>query len=249
MSWRIGLKIGKVLAKVKNLGRVALGPWGKEYRTIGDIWTGKFPEVSKQVPLSVLEKGFMTFLVFVRSFSLVHIGDFIRKYEKQSFLSEMYVLSWLIVLVLMLLGFDQLGPVWCALVVVYRLIDGLNYRLCIVFVDRYQKGWGLRSLNRSLILLLVNYCEIVVGFAVLYLVTRSVGYSLEGPLTSRIDSLYFSVITITTLGYGDISPISPLGKLLTVTETLMGFIMVVLVIGTFLTGMRNIRNIGAKDVK
>ncbi len=129
------------------------------------------------------------------------------------------------------------------LLVCYRLVDGLNYRLCIIFVDRYKEDWGLRSLNRSLILLFINYLEIIVGFATLYLLTGSVGYKVGVPLLSRSDALYFSVITITTLGYGDIKPILEIGKWLSLTETIMGFILVVLVVGTFLTGVQDIQNL------
>ena len=39
-------------------------------------------------------------------------------------------------------------------------------------------------------------------------------------VTSPIDSLYFSTITITTLGYGDILPVNNTGKFLVVIETI-----------------------------
>ncbi|HED38439.1 MAG TPA: two pore domain potassium channel family protein, partial [Ignavibacteria bacterium] len=44
------------------------------------------------------------------------------------------------------------------------------------------------------------------------------------------DSLYFSVVTITTLGYGDISPTGGIGKLLTGSEAVFG----ILILGLFL---------------
>ncbi len=47
---------------------------------------------------------------------------------------------------------------------------------------------------------------------------------------SFIDSLYFSTITFTTLGYGDILPISWIGKLLVMSEVLLGFSMLGLLV-------------------
>jgi len=70
-----------------------------------------------------------------------------------------------------------------------------------------------------------------------------VGYNKLHPISSPRDALYFSVVTITTLGYGDIHPVTGTGRWLSLIQTLMGFILVVLVFGTFLTGVRNIHNL------
>lgn len=46
---------------------------------------------------------------------------------------------------------------------------------------------------------------------------------------SLVDSLYFSVITLTTVGYGDITPHTTIGKIFTVFYVLIG----IAIIGAF----------------
>jgi hypothetical protein len=48
----------------------------------------------------------------------------------------------------------------------------------------------------------------VFGFAVLYSFTNK----FNKPLSHWFDSIYFSTVTSSTIGYGDLYPIDPLGK-------------------------------------
>jgi hypothetical protein len=65
-----------------------------------------------------------------------------------------------------------------------------------------------RSYKRSMLLLFFNYIEMVFGFAVLYSFTNK----FNKPLSHWFDSIYFSTVTSSTIGYGDLYPIDPLGK-------------------------------------
>ena len=49
-------------------------------------------------------------------------------------------------------------------------------------------------------------------------------------LTMAIDFLYFSAVTVSTVGYGDICPKTPLAKLLTTAEIVFGFVLIVIVL-------------------
>lgn len=63
------------------------------------------------------------------------------------------------------------------------------------------------------------------------LTTGTVGFTLiEG--MAPIDALYFSVVTVATVGYGDIHPVTPAGRLLAVAVILTG-------VGTFLYVVAN----------
>jgi hypothetical protein len=70
------------------------------------------------------------------------------------------------------------------------------------------------------------------------LICASLYFSITGIFEDVVtfgDSLYFSVVTITTLGYGDFYPISPMGKTIAAFEALLGVIL----IGLFLLSVSN----------
>ena len=64
-----------------------------------------------------------------------------------------------------------------------------------------------------------------------FLVIGTVAYHyIEG--WTWLDSLYFSVITLTTIGYGDFSPQTPLGKLFTMGYIIIGVALILGFINT-----------------
>ncbi len=78
---------------------------------------------------------------------------------------------------------------------------------------------------------LTSYALIVVVFGCLYriadLTTPSPQFSLHGTAAriTFVDGLYYSVATITTLGFGDIAPVSNLVRVLTAVEVVSGVMM------------------------
>jgi voltage-gated potassium channel len=67
--------------------------------------------------------------------------------------------------------------------------------------------------------------------ALLLLVGTLVFHEVEG--WSYLDSFYFSAITLATVGYGDFTPKTPTGKLLTVFYIFMGFGLLVALLTRF----------------
>lgn len=210
-----------------------------EGKLIVKIWRGKFPRGFKPRP-SCLERIVMTVLILIRILSLSRIKELFRKEECRFFVVELYTVGWLIALCIMLVNSSTSEtPMICFCVLCwYRIIDAVNYCLCILFVDRYKRDWHPRSWNRSLILLFIIYLTLIVAFAVLYLQTQSVGAD-KVALTDWGQAIYFSLVTITTLGYGDYTPLNSTGEWLVVAETMLGFVLVVVIIGAFLTGLHD----------
>jgi hypothetical protein len=67
----------------------------------------------------------------------------------------------------------------------------------------------------------------VSGSLVTLLVCGTIFYSfVEG--WSALDSLYFSVVTLTTVGYGDLAPKTAAGKIFTIIYLLMGISVIVM---------------------
>ena len=80
-------------------------------------------------------------------------------------------------------------------------------------------------------LAILNYAEILLWFAAVYLVLASEFAGKPGdiiPNTSAL-ALYYSVITMSTLGYGDIAPASTLTYALATVQPLIGLFFVLLI--------------------
>jgi hypothetical protein len=58
---------------------------------------------------------------------------------------------------------------------------------------------------------------------------------------SSVDFLYFSFTTLTTLGYGDLTPVHSLGKMLAVSEALLGQIYLVSVVALLVGNIGRVR--------
>jgi voltage-gated potassium channel len=82
-----------------------------------------------------------------------------------------------------------------------------------------------------------SYLELISNFALIH---YTLSHVLPFCLYSRdfrdvAEAFYFSAITMTTVGYGDISPKHVVSQLLSIYEVLVGFGLVVLAVGVYIS--------------
>ena len=80
----------------------------------------------------------------------------------------------------------------------------------------------------------ILYLSLIPIYAMLYYFVPSI----IGSERSYLECLYFSTVTITTLGYGDIIPLDEAGQIVTASEALLG----VVAIGLFLNAVASARS-------
>lgn len=111
---------------------------------------------------------------------------------------------------------------------VFRIFKLSNYLSEMRFLGAAMKG-SLRKI--SIFMLTVLMLVIILGSSM---------YLIEGGkngFESIPDSIYWSIVTITTVGYGDISPATPLGKAVASLIMLIGYGIIAVPTGIITTEM------------
>ena len=86
----------------------------------------------------------------------------------------------------------------------------------------FYKIWLITSnCGRSPIL----WCLWILGIITLFSIIYSLCGVDYGKYDNWISPFYYSVVTITTLGFGDIVPVSPFARIVTICEVFLGYIM------------------------
>ncbi|MEC8428037.1 MAG: ion channel [Pseudomonadota bacterium] len=97
------------------------------------------------------------------------------------------------------------------------------------FIERLQRVPML--VDRVLAVFMV-YISVASIFAAIYrYLSLWTDNAFNQPIASTLDAFYFSVVTMTTLGYGDIHPVSNLAKGLVIVEVLSGVMLLAIMVG------------------
>lgn len=100
---------------------------------------------------------------------------------------------------------------------VFRIFKLSRFLTEIDFLTVAIKG-SLRKI--SIFLLTVLFLTIILG-SIMYLVEKR-----ENGFSNIPESIYWAIVTITTVGYGDISPVTPMGKFVASVVMLIGYAII-----------------------
>ncbi|MFT6835254.1 MAG: hypothetical protein ACJA0H_001290 [Francisellaceae bacterium] len=139
--------------------------------------------------------------------------------------TEFYVVLKLL-LPLVVFLFNHQSNLYILILTGYLLIETLLYLLGLIFLsDIYVSPI---SNKRSYLMVMINYVEICLSFAVLY-----EGFACITGLKNSVDAIYFSFITATTIGYGDMLPKNSESKLLVIIQSMYTLVLIGLVLTNF----------------
>lgn len=106
-----------------------------------------------------------------------------------------------------------------------------------------MKGFFKKLTNQRPIVYGVCYLSLIPLYAIAFTFLPESSLQLNNHNPSVFSNLYFSIITITTLGYGDITPVGKVGQLLTASESVLGIIL----IGLFLNSLSHQHGIEVQE--
>lgn len=106
-----------------------------------------------------------------------------------------------------------------------------------VFTDFFKRR--RKIVPRDVIIIITTYITLAISFGLLYTVISFFSDEIAfnnipktlGEFDFYLKHIYFSFITITTIGYGDIYPLTSLGQFLVVLEVITGIILTNVILG------------------
>ena len=130
-----------------------------------------------------------------------------------------------------------------AIVAATAALDAVLIGICAAVVLRYVLGASTIDSER-IFAAVVAYFLLAFVFASLFALVEVLvpgsfrvadGASTASPVAMHDDLLYFSFVTIATLGYGDIVPLLPLAKMLSSLEAVTGQFYIAIIIAWLVT--------------
>ena len=132
-------------------------------------------------------------------------------------------------------GVTQDALLLSSMAVIALLVAAVSHNICIFLIDSsllfehfYQ---GMSRLFVPAFAFLTFYSLLVIVFAALYRVidrfTPAAQFSVHGVAQdlSFGDALYFSLVTLATVGYGDITPLSPAVRVVVALQVVLGLLL------------------------
>ncbi|MEH6472392.1 MAG: ion channel [Halopseudomonas sp.] len=128
---------------------------------------------------------------------------------------------------------------------VYRIADvWTDFLYDSLIKGAVRTSENIWSAPRNVVLVIIGYLEITVLFGFLYfepqaeLLNAQVGESPNTFISGFLQSVYFSFVTITTLGYGDLSPQNAEASLMVIVQLTIGMSLLLIALVRFMGMLR-----------
>jgi hypothetical protein len=218
-----------LVGKVSRNYKPKLNPIQKSILNIRAIWNNDHQDdngIEKMVRL------------FLSGSQLLFPGIYIKYlackkgYEYQDLALDFYVIA-KVVFPLLTLIYDWQTIDYIVWILIYLLLETVLYIPTLIFAsDLFSRP---RSYKRSMLLLFFNYLEIVVSFGVLY----TLGENMNKPFVHWFDPIYFSMVSSSSIGFGDYYPVTTFGKVLVSLQAMFFLSFVVLFLNFFSTKVKS----------
>lgn len=163
-----------------------------------------------------------------------------KGYEYQDLALDFYVVG-KVIFPLLTLIYDWQSSSIIVWILVYLLLETVLYIPTLIFAsDSFSRP---RSYKRSMLLLFFNYLEIVVSFGVLY----TLGENMNKSFSHWFDPIYFSMVSSSSIGFGDYYPVTTFGKVLVSLQAMFFLSFVVLFLNFFSTKVKSKGYFGDAD--
>ena len=111
-------------------------------------------------------------------------------------------------------------------IIVYLLSETILHILNLIFLaDKEELSL---SYHRAILLLLLNYTEVALDFAVIY-----IGFGLLSQALNPVSAVYFSIVASTTVGFGDIHAVGSSGQLVVIAQLMICLAFIIVFINYF----------------
>lgn len=148
--------------------------------------------------------------------------------------------SVLFFIVMKLVGHQGNSYIWASILVIFS-ISKVYFLISKTLKKLEELIKNNHSFNHLLLLLSIVIFIIIISFSIDYLCISEIysdafsGFNYNQPMVYHFfDLLYFSIVTFTTVGYGDIVPIAITAKLLTILEMISAFVTIVFIISNYI---------------
>ncbi|MBC1259836.1 ion transporter [Synechococcus sp. BSF8S] len=186
--------------------------------------------VRYMVPFGILEWGFTLLFGLEYVLRLLCVGQPLR------YATSFYGVVDLVAILPTFLGLILPGSQSFLVVRILRLLRVFRILKLGEYLKESELLWQalVASRRKILVFLLTIITLVIVIGALMFLIEGEAGGFVSIPV-----GIYWAVVTITTVGYGDVAPVTPLGRFVASAVMLLGYSIIAVPTGILSVGLRD----------